>query len=715
MSVFLLLLPVLATAAQPPSGTLVVASDRLPLVAEGGILTIREDKESKALSRVFHLATPGVWYLWLKASSASDEPGLVEYSMDGEQPLKKHKRQFVIRAEKPEWMSLTRDPYFRAQVHVGKAGNHALELILKRGKVRIEKIALTLFTSAVPTGGGLDHSNDPGGGRAAFPSGGLSVDGFRGDFPSSPVRAARSFHVDPEKGDDSLDGRAPATAWRTFRNVNGRKFLPGDAILLRRGGHWEEGLAPLGDGTKERPVTLGAYGEGPRPLVNGINRDAVLLANLSHWVVRDLECTSDPDYGRAGVMAAAAKNLPQPRDVRIVNCVAFDNGAHGFLVGGEWGNGEGYDGVVVENCLAFWNGETGIHVSGTARGSSRNIVVRGCTAFGNLGMGGIFVASAQNGIVERCRAYNNILVNIWVWHAVNVTMRACEAFRGYVPGEGEGFDIDYGCNACTVEYCYAHHNEGPGFMIMGNGATVWPDFWKESLHNLMRYCVAEDNSRQSVWVIETFQHGLVYNNTATARGKGNTAFSVDGWPDGKWDGGWPSDTGFFNNIAVGRDGADTMWVDKHATRQRNVFDNNLYFKVRTGKPLYQWDGTNYDPRWWDPKGPGPSKATCAETAGAMRRVTGQEAHSLVADPLLAAPGEGGIGRLPMAAYRLGEGSPARRAGRPEPLTKEWLAERAKHLTETGAAEYGISMEPAPAAVDYGGRPVDPAAPSMGAM
>lgn len=88
------------------------------------------------------------------------------------------------------------------------------------------------------------------------------------------VRAASAqrhltVHVDPG-GDDHNDGMSPATAWRTLARANAAILLPGDRIVLRRGGVWRETLRPSGDG-----VTIGGYGEGPRPIVTASDMVAI--------------------------------------------------------------------------------------------------------------------------------------------------------------------------------------------------------------------------------------------------------------------------------------------------------------------------------------------------------------------------------------------------------------------------------------------------------
>jgi hypothetical protein len=96
-----------------------------------------------------------------------------------------------------------------------------------------------------------------------------------------------------------------------------------------------------------------------------------------------------------------------------------------------------------------------------------------------------------------------------------------------------------------------------------------------------------------------------------------------------------------------------------------------------------------------------------------REKSGWEANGLQKNPGLKAVGRGGNGRLPLDEYRMNLGSPANGAGRRVGLSPEWLAERRKFLTDTGAEEYGIPMEPAEAGADYWGDKLDPSKISIG--
>jgi hypothetical protein len=226
----------------------------------------------------------------------------------------------------------------------------------------------------------------------------------------------------------------------------------------------------------------------------------------------------------------------------------------------------------------------------------------------------------------------------------------------------------------------------------------------------MRFCVSEGDS-PGIGLTETFNYGKVYNNTVVATRNGQTALDCGGWPLEPWEGGgysggWPADTGFMNNVLVGMDGGLPMWVDDFATRQNNVFDHNLFVRIRSKGPLIKWAVRRAGPGFWEGTNRGSMPPELYADLASFRKATSQEKNGIEADPLLPGAGAGGYDRLPLAAYRPGKGSPAMAGGKPVTLSAEWHAARMKYLAETGATSWGIPMAPADATEDYWGNKLE---------
>jgi len=82
-----------------------------------------------------------------------------------------------------------------------------------------------------------------------------------------PATAA-TYYVDPQ-GSNANDGLSPQTAWRTLLKVGISTFQPGDQILFKRDGVWNEWLTPPSSGSAGNLIKFDAYGEGRPPEFTG--------------------------------------------------------------------------------------------------------------------------------------------------------------------------------------------------------------------------------------------------------------------------------------------------------------------------------------------------------------------------------------------------------------------------------------------------------------
>jgi hypothetical protein len=79
---------------------------------------------------------------------------------------------------------------------------------------------------------------------------------------------ATTYYVDPA-GNNASDGLTTQTAWRTLLKVGISTFLPGDVILFKRDGIWNEWLTPPSSGTAGNVIKFDAYGNGRPPEFTG--------------------------------------------------------------------------------------------------------------------------------------------------------------------------------------------------------------------------------------------------------------------------------------------------------------------------------------------------------------------------------------------------------------------------------------------------------------
>ena len=80
--------------------------------------------------------------------------------------------------------------------------------------------------------------------------------------------SARDYYFHSERGDDRGAGTREAP-YRTLGRLARIKLQPGDRILLNRGGTFRDRLILRGVGTRERPIRVTPWGEGPRPEILG--------------------------------------------------------------------------------------------------------------------------------------------------------------------------------------------------------------------------------------------------------------------------------------------------------------------------------------------------------------------------------------------------------------------------------------------------------------
>lgn len=283
--------------------------------------------------------------------------------------------------------------------------------------------------------------------------------------------AGADFHLDCGGGSDTASGRTPAEAWNSLKRANDEPLQPGDRLLLRRGSRCGGFLAPQGSGHPGRPITAGAYGEGPLPAIEAAGHDtAVLLWNQSHWRIRDLEVSGSSVHGIfVGGKSGAIRDI-EIRDV-------FVHGVHGALKTKNSGlivvhatGDAALEDIVIDGALAEKTTQwAGILVNGSGASDqplrSRNVAVRNSIARDVWG-DGIILFQVKDGVIERSAAWKTGMQprqsigtpnGIWTWRCENCVVRECESYWSDSPGvDGGAFDIDWGNVNNTVERSYGH-------------------------------------------------------------------------------------------------------------------------------------------------------------------------------------------------------------------------------------------------------------------
>ncbi len=322
---------------------------------------------------------------------------------------------------------------------------------------------------------------------------------------------AATYHVSQSAGNDTADGKSEATAWKTLAKASAGKYVPGDKILLKRGDTWNEELQPQGEGTAANPITIGSYGDGPRPRIdrqeatgNNIDKVCIRLKNTAGYQISGIEFAR---FGR-GVFVDLDKGVHGKDFVRIEDCYFHDalyyhcTGWYTEAVPSDGGTGPDYvfdvgvwvqtretadviclSNITVADCrferiacaINVWSGNEW-DKNAENRHEFRNVVIERCSA--EDGKNWQFVVHSTHGgrlahsWVHRVgyfheRATNGI-AGAMLYRCEDFAVENCEFGHvsiGDGSGDGQTFDLE-GNNTRTVfRDCLFHETEGAGFLM----------------------------------------------------------------------------------------------------------------------------------------------------------------------------------------------------------------------------------------------------------
>ena len=191
---------------------------------------------------------------------------------------------------------------------------------------------------------------------------------------SGLARGRRAYFVDGRGGNDRRSGTSPSAAWRTLNRVSGMVFAPGDRILFRAGARYPGWLTLRGSGKKGKVITVGRYGEGRNPRMDGLGRrdETLLLSNGEYWEIADLEVTNTGRTrkpSRAGVRVHLS-DFGTAHHIHLKRLFVHDvNGSNDKAAGGGRGifcTNAGrrirsrFDGLLIEGCRLVRTDRDGI-------------------------------------------------------------------------------------------------------------------------------------------------------------------------------------------------------------------------------------------------------------------------------------------------------------------------------------------------------------------
>src|SRR5919197_1326692 len=113
---------------------------------------------------------------------------------------------------------------------------------------------------------------------------------------SPAVAAGTAYYVNCAAATDG--NGSSASPWNNLTTVNSKTFAPGDSLLFNRGTTCTGSFVFSSSGTSANPLTVGAYGTGALPVIDGTGQNrAVKLLDTSYVTVQDLEVTNSRVWG----------------------------------------------------------------------------------------------------------------------------------------------------------------------------------------------------------------------------------------------------------------------------------------------------------------------------------------------------------------------------------------------------------------------------------
>lgn len=428
-----------------------------------------------------------------------------------------------------------------------------------------------------------------------------------GLMPAGRAEAAgTTYYVDSTAGSDSNSGTSEASPWNSLTKVNSVEFQPGDHILLKAGGVWNDAYLDLkGSGAEGSPIVVDQYGAGPKPLINfgntavGGEGFGVRLKNVSYWEINNLEITSGQfptDMRRSGILvvgegagAGAFKHIYiKGNDIHDVFGTDRRTGGINFHARGANTDPEStWDDVLIENNTVINVADTGIQVMTDAFANSSwahkfnaftNLIIRG-NYVEKIHRDGILVRASVSPLIE----YNttneigvscdvdtsvvNYLDHIgyvaaqWAYYTSGAVFQHNEAFNTKVlQGDGQAWDFDIRVTDSIYQYNFSHHNEGGALLVMDS-----------TNNNTFRYNISQnDYDAFGAFHLRPGGGSLYIYNNIIYRDSGGTSSLTGTSTSGM--------TYYSNNILYNASGG--TYVNSSFTTYRN----NLFYGANSNVP-----------------------------------------------------------------------------------------------------------------------------------
>lgn len=397
-----------------------------------------------------------------------------------------------------------------------------------------------------------------------------------------------TYYVSPD-GHDSNSGTSANAAWKTIAKVNSVTFKPGNRILFKSGGVWNDVLAPKGSGTEGFPIVIDKYGGEARPVIHGgvktNGSSTVYLNKISYWEVNNLEVTNTvppgTSYAVVGIrVSGGGVSESAIRGISIKNCYVHDvnSAVHGQAnfnktSGGIILDGKIY-GALVQNCRIVNCAVEGLRTAGSREISERSKdIIFDHNSIENIYGDGIVMSGVTGGSkIIHNKVYNACMntgpenyAGIWTIGSIRTLVAYNEVYglKGGSKNDGMAFDTDGYDDITTTdgdifEYNYTHDNGGGFFLFMTAAKNI-----------TVRYNV----SINDVGPLNGKKLFLIQDSPNTSRYVHHNVFYIKNPVDKLfWEG---SGAEFKNNIFY-TDSTVSKISDKEVTDKARFYDNSFY-------------------------------------------------------------------------------------------------------------------------------------------
>lgn len=317
----------------------------------------------------------------------------------------------------------------------------------------------------------------------------------------------RNYYLDATLGNDINDGMSPERAWKSVKNLSNTKINPGDSILFKKGEVFREEFDFSGEGTAERKIIIGSYGESrKKPIIQGSGNKlyAVRIYNSSYVTMQDIEIVNKgmaDMAGRTG-LTVECTDYGISRDMLIDNVTVRDvNGSKFKSKGGGCGilifnRGKKiktrFDNMIIENCHIKNCQRDGIRWAESSGESfysrrnwfpNQNPIVRNNLIEGVPG-DGILPIGCENALVEynvmrdcpKTLENGEAAAGIWPWSCDNTIIQFNDVSGHKACFDGQAYDADYNCRNTVIQYNYSHENFG-GLVLICNDPNAEKNGW----------------------------------------------------------------------------------------------------------------------------------------------------------------------------------------------------------------------------------------------